>query len=330
MSVKLSCCREAVQLGRTEMKVLVVDSSGSIAGAIGPFDPVVIPPAKKKGINIPELSDWTFADASPQISEGYDDRSWRPLEGEPDWDFDSLGNYYGYGWFRGTYKGKMSRVVIDARHCFSVFINGRLIASRDNFRNFSGVGDDVAEKFDISVPAEVQHGGTNTIVIVVESLGHNKDFECDARNPRGIVSLRCVGVKVVWRFRGGLLEGEKGLCPVLDPKIFAAYSNKRKVSLPDFWSPDTEGVGLYETGVKFDLKADDPDPVGIVIPEAFSKANIYVNGFLLGRYWHEKGPQHKFFIPWGILDPKGDNHIAIAVWKRWEAGGLGKVKIESY
>jgi Beta-galactosidase jelly roll domain len=81
---------------------------------------------------------------------------------------------------------------------------------------------------------------------------------------------------------------------------------------------------------KLDIADSDPAPAGLVIPEAYSKANIYVNGVLMGRYWHEKGPQRKFFIPWGILNPRGKNHICVAVWKRWEAGGLGKVSLEYY
>jgi hypothetical protein len=33
-----------------------------------------------------------------------------------------------------------------------------------------------------------------------------------------------------------------------------------------------------------------------------------------------KGPQHLFYLPSGILNPGGDNVLAIAVWNR---GGVG-------
>lgn len=329
--VKVSCCSGTVRLGSVEMRVLVVDSGGKIVKEIGPYDPRKTPASKAvKKPDLPELNDWKFSWGSPQIGNGFDDSSWMPLEDRKKLDFDALGTYYGFGWYRGTFKGRLSRMIVDARHCFSVYINGKLVASRDNFRNTSGVGEDVAEKFDIPIPHKVRQGGTNVVAILVESLGHNKDFENDARNPRGLVSLKTVGAKIVWRFRGGLLEGERGLTPVLPKKSFSGYKDKKKVGLPHFWEPDEEGVGLYETSFSLDVDGADPAPVGLVIPEAYSKANIYLNGWLLGRYWHEKGPQHKFYLPWGILNPKGENHLAVAVWKRWEAGGLGKVKLEVY
>jgi len=329
-SVHLNCLPQPVNIGRTEMKILVIGKNGKIDREIGPYKPTDSPFMRKQPPAVPQLDSWSFSWAAPQLAPEFDAASWRLLDPDARWDLDSLGVHYGFGWYRGTFKGRIKRLLIDARHCFSVYINGNLVASRDNFRNFSGVGDDVAETFDIPIPSEVQHGGTNTVVVVVESLGHNKDFENDARNPRGLVALKSYGAKIVWRFRGGLLDGERGLCPVLAPDVFSAYCPKIKVALPHFWAPGDEGVGLYETKVKFNISDPDPEPLALFIPEAYSKANIYVNGFLMGRYWHEKGPQHKFHVPWGVLKPKGENHIAIAVWKRWEAGGLGKVCFDTY
>jgi hypothetical protein len=331
--VKLSCCEQTIRLGAAEMRVAVVDSDGMIVREIGPFERnASTPPAAAalKKFKLPELEEWKMSWASPQLGHDFDDSGWMSLKGRERLDFDALGAHYGYGWYRGKFEGRLTRMKLDARHCLSVYINGKRITSRDNFRNFSGVGDDVPETFDIPIPREVRQDGTNVIVILAESLGHNKDFECDARNPRGVVSLKTAGAKIDWRFRGGLLEGERGLTPVLPKKCFSAYKDKKPVRLPHFWEPDEEGIGLYETTFFLDSKGFDPAPAGLVIPDAFSKANIYVNGWLMGRYWHEKGPQHKFYLPWGILNAKGENHLAIAVWKRWKAGGLGKVKLEFY
>ncbi|MFA6448447.1 MAG: beta-galactosidase [bacterium] len=329
-AARLNCYDKAVRIGRAEMRIIVLDPNGNLVGEVGPYAPAAVTAKKKAPPSIPPLDDWTLSWAGPQLDPAFDASAWPLMDPSEKWDLDSLGLHYGFCWCRGTFKGRLSRLLIDARHCFSVYINGRLVASRDNFRNFSGVGDDVAELFDIPIPFEVQHAGTNAIVVLVESLGHNKDFENDARNPRGIVSLKSSGAKIVWRYRGGLIDGERGLCPELDRKCFDAYAPKTKVSLPHFWAPEEEGLGLYETTFKLDIKDVDPAPVGVVIPEAYSKANIYVNGVLMGRYWHEKGPQRKFYVPWGILNPRGENHICVAVWKRWEAGGLGKVSLEPY
>ena len=58
------------------------------------------------------------------------------------------------------------------------------------------------------------------------------------------------------------------------------------------------------------------------------KANLYLNGFLIGRYWPEMGPQQKFPLPWGVLSPDEENHLAVALWKRTPRAALGKVRLE--
>jgi hypothetical protein len=58
---------------------------------------------------------------------------------------------------------------------------------------------------------------------------------------------------------------------------------------------------------------------------------IFVNGWQLGRYINDTGPQHDFPIPNGILKPNGTNTIAIAVWNTdGTSGGLGNVSLESF
>ena len=51
------------------------------------------------------------------------------------------------------------------------------------------------------------------------------------------------------------------------------------------------------------------------------RAFIYVNGWLIGRYVNNAGPQHQFYVPAGILNEHGTNTLAIAVWGLDQAGG---------
>ncbi len=324
----VSGIKNRISLKKTEMKIVVVDNAGNLEKEIGKYDPSTNKRPDIAKIKLPELRDWTVCDVSPQIAADYDDCGWRALSGTERYDFAGIGNYYGYGWYRGTYSGKMSRMLLDARHCCSVWVNGKLVASKDNFRNTSGVGDDIAETFDIKIPDSYQTGEKNVVTVLVESLGFNKDFECDAKNPRGIVSVRCFGVDVAWRFRGGLIDGEKGLTPVLEKGMFEAYGGKKPVVLPYTLGVAEEGVAMFETTVTLDVADPDNTPLAIKLDDSYSKANIYVNGWLMGRYWKEMGPQTSFFIPWGILDPKGRNHIAITIWRRFEKGNLGRVTLE--
>jgi beta-galactosidase len=100
------------------------------------------------------------------------------------------------------------------------------------------------------------------------------------------------------------------------------------VVLPHGWAGDPVGVGLYET--TFRLEGVDPKEValGLVFDPGRGKANLYLNGYLLGRYWPERGPQRKFSLPWGVLKPDEENHLAIALWKRSERAALGKIRLE--
>jgi beta-galactosidase len=68
------------------------------------------------------------------------------------------------------------------------------------------------------------------------------------------------------------------------------------------------------------LKIDDD-------PNRHYRALIFVNGWQFGRYLNDTGPQHVFPVPPGVIDPHGDNTIAIAVWNTQDDGGLGHVSL---
>ncbi|HKC50977.1 MAG TPA: beta-galactosidase, partial [Myxococcota bacterium] len=143
---------------------------------------------------LPRLERWRFADASPQLAAGYDDSSWTALPRRAvelgELHLDALGLHWGFVWYRGRFAGRLDRLVLDARHCFAVWINGRLVAAGDQLRNPLGVGADGARAARVSLrDAVFSESGENLIVILVESLGHNKAFADDGGNPRGIVSL---------------------------------------------------------------------------------------------------------------------------------------------
>ncbi|MGP0048329.1 MAG: beta galactosidase jelly roll domain-containing protein [Solirubrobacteraceae bacterium] len=61
------------------------------------------------------------------------------------------------------------------------------------------------------------------------------------------------------------------------------------------------------------------------------RAFIFVNGWLTGQYDIAQGPQHQFFVPAGILNPDGDNTLAIPVWGLDSTGGgLPKVSLVAF
>ena len=123
------------------------------------------------------------------------------------------------------------------------------------------------------------------------------------------------------------MHGERGLTPLVD---FAGVerAHGEEVVLPHGWAGAPEGVALYETS--FRLEGIDPKhtELALAFDPGRGKANLYLNGFLIGRYWPERGPQRRFPVPWGVLSPDDENQLAVALWKRSERAALGKLRIE--
>jgi beta-galactosidase len=269
---------------------------------------------------------------SPQIDPSYDDSGWDEIPPsrveQQQMDIDALGVHYGFVWYRGTFEGPLDRLILDARHCYAIWLNGELIAAGDQFQNTLGVGPDGASVRRLPLRGITFQEGRNTLVILTESLGHNKDFADDGRNPRGLVFLDTGTTPVAWRHRGGLVRGERGITPVV---AFNGVDrvHTESVVLPHGWAGEPTGVGLYET--RFVLEGVEPrkQTVALNFDPGRGKANLYLNGHLLGRYWPERGPQRRFVLPWGILAAGEENHLAIALWKRTPRATLGKVWLEA-
>jgi len=269
--------------------------------------------------------------ASPQLEPAYDDSSWGEISRSQmergAADMDSLGVHYGFIWYRGTFQRSLDRLMLDARHCYAVWINHELVAFGDQFQNRVGVGPDGARMRRIALHRVGWNEGRNVIVILVESLGHNKGSIGDVINPRGLVRIDTGLTPVSWRFRDGLLRGERGMNPLVAFESVEG-TGQQEVVLPHGWEEDPSGVGLYQT--EFRLEGIDPKELALVLAfdPGHGKTNLYLNGHLIGRYWPERGPQRRFLLPWGLLEPDEENHLALAVWKRSRTAALGKVRLE--
>ena len=321
---------ERSELAPWETQIRVYDHAGGLeAVSPAPIRWSVPPPATPRPL--PRLERWSFSGVSPQLDPAYDASGWEAIPvGEVErgqLDIDTLGVHHGFIWYRGTFEGQLDRLLLDARHCYAVWINRQLVASGDQLRNTLGVGPDGARVRRIPLRSVSFQERRNAISILVESLGHNKNFIDDGANPRGIVWVDTGPTPVQWRFRGGLVRGERGLTPVV---AFAGIerTQPQDVVLPHGWAGEPSGLGLYET--TFRLEGVDPknQTLGLTFDPGRGKANLYLNGYLLGRYWPERGPQRRFLLHWGILSPNEENHLAIAVWKRTPRAALGKVRLE--
>src|SRR5205807_7924844 len=95
------------------------------------------------------------------------------------------------------------------------------------------------------------------------------------------------------------------------------------------------GTSWYRTTFRLRIPAQDDASLGITIGDpstprssANYRALIFVNGWNMGQYVANVGPQHTFVIPNGVLNPNGSNTLAIAVTSNGGRGnGLEKVSL---
>ncbi len=325
-------------------------ADGSLAFAVGG------PPS----VQLPALNNWKFAFESPERLPSFDDSSWvradhtttnnpNPPGSLPVLYEDDYGFHHGDVWYRGhfTATGNETGITIDGEGgspagMWSAWLNGALLGTEA-----SGT-----HTFTFA-PGTLPKGSHNVIAVLVYDSGHN---ECGApctsfQDPRGIRTAVLTGSSppIKWRIQGNL-GGEHPVDPVRGPlNVGGLYGERhgwflpgypdgswQSVSLPDRWSSMglPPGIGWYRTTFSLHLPKHTDVPLGLKIsdnPSRRYRAEIFLNGWLLGLYANDLGPQHVFSLPTGILNPNGQNTVAIAVWgEDQRGGGLGNVNLVRY
>ncbi|MCX5216049.1 beta-galactosidase [Kitasatospora sp. NBC_00240] len=321
-------------------------AGGSAAGNLAGPTPVVLP----------ALSGWKHTAESPEAQSGFDDSSWKVADKTasnsitkpgtlPVLFADDYGYHYGEVWYRGHFKAGNEATGINLSAAtggsgiYSVWMNGTFLGT---------TGDGNAHAFPF--PAGVFKPGTdNEVSVLVSNMGHSQNPGMNDSNKaaRGLTGAFLTGAPlsaVTWRIQGAR-GGEDLVDTARGPmNTGGLYGERAGWTLPDFpdssWTTtglatrdNTPGVSWYRTKTTLDLPAGQDTSIGLKIaddPSRKYRALIYVNGWLLGTYINNVGPQHVFPLPGGILNPRGDNTIAIALWNEGgTSGGLGTVTLEN-
>ncbi|MDT7838901.1 beta-galactosidase [Aquabacterium sp. OR-4] len=191
--------------------------------------------------------------------------------------------------------------------------------------------------------------GEHVIAVMVRNMGHNWDlFADDAhKEARGLISVSLApragqrfAVPVAWRLQGapeliadlvrgpynnGGLGGERQgwhlpmAEPVPEPAAAAAAAGWQAAA-PGAALPGA-GTHWLRTRFTLDLPEGHDTQLGLAFgdttlprsPDAEYRALIFVNGWNLGQFIAHIGPQRVFVLPPGILNPRGDNTLALAV-----------------
>ncbi|MDA8300107.1 MAG: beta galactosidase jelly roll domain-containing protein, partial [Actinomycetota bacterium] len=320
-------------------------ADGSLAGTVPGPAPVMLP----------VLTGWKFAYGAPEAQPGFNDSNWtladHPVSnaGSPSTPVLYASDYgYGYGfvWYRGHFMAtgnetgvKLTVDGVAPTGAYSAWLNGAFLGS-------AGAAGPSTTTF--TFPAgSVKAGKDNVIAILVENTDNP---EGPSGEKVGLYSASLVGSSqpITWRL--------KGADPVLQDPVRGIMNaaglygsehgwdlpgypdgNWTPVTLPDSWAARgvPAGIGWYRTTFNLHLPPDQYVPVAVQIggpgPSAGTanyRAFIYVNGWLIGRYVNNVGPQHQFYVPAGILNDNGLNTIAIADWGLDEmTGGLAQVSL---
>jgi hypothetical protein len=314
-----------VKLEQPDMQVLVFDRDYKLTDSSGLFTDRTEP--MKPTFSLPTLGPWEFSLYTDPLDPKSDGPGWKEIAAGSPMDIDSLGIYYGHAWYRGRYDGALPSFKLDARHCWSAWLDGEPLMSYNNFVNRLGANGDAARTVTVRIPERLQGPGEHVLVILVESLGHNKGFFDDFRLPRGIVRVDTGNTRLSWSTRAGLLPGEPGITPALDPAAIPAASET--VTLPHKWPAGKTGIGIYTAAFTLDLP-ERLSPVGLRFTRAPEKALIFLNGNLIGLYWDSLGPQKLFFLMPPFIVPQGENKLTIAVWPWQDSPEVGPMSLEVY
>ena len=296
-------------------------------------------------VNLPALTGWKAHAEAPEAAPGYDDSAWtladktsslspQPPVTLPVLFSDDYGFHTGSVWYRGhfTATGAKTAVALNAitgkRGNYLVWLNGRYLGSAAGgteadsdppLNTRPGPGH-------FAVPAGLLWPGEPaTLAVLAQNMGHNDDWIADDnrfRQPRGLVGAAIEGsaAPVSWR-----IQGAGPIDPVRGPlNNGGLYGERTGWSLPGYddhaWvaagSPVPAGVTWWRTGFRLNLPAGQDTSVALRFdgtPPAGYRALLFLNGWNIGQYGADIGPQTDFVLPAGLLRGHGQNTLALAV-----------------
>jgi beta-galactosidase GanA len=168
--------------------------------------------------------------------------------------------------------------------------------------------------------------------VLVENMGHNDDWTADEnrhKQPRGRVGAALAGpsagAAISWKIQGA--AGGENLADMVRGPLNTGglYGERGGWHLPGYqdgrWTKNSPGavhpgVTWFRTGFRLDLPKGQDTAVALrfggQIPQG-ARATFFLNGWNLGLYGADIGPQTDFALPAGLLRQHGDNTLALAV-----------------
>ncbi|CAH0003800.1 unnamed protein product [Clonostachys byssicola] len=312
---------------------------------------------------------WHHIDSLPEISAQYNDENWiicNKLYSNNTRNLTTPTSLYAgdYGFHSGSllYRGHFNSsggessfsILTQGGDGFghSVWLDSIFLGS---WVGSAGIGSR-NQTFDFS--EKLEPGTSHVLTILIDHMGLRDNWEADGegmREPHGILeyALRssCKRTDISWRMTGNIggesyLDHSRG--PLNEGAMFAERSGLHLPGAPfTSWEKGSPLQGLDQAGVHifgsaFNLSL----PTGYDIPISLNIANIthsaleggavpnfrvqiFLNGWQVGKYISNLGPQSRYVLPEGILNHHGMNYLALTLWSLDETGAkLGGFTLE--
>ena len=298
-------------------------------------------------------SAWAAADRTSTNS------TTKPAAGQPVLTADDYGFHQGDVWYRGHYSNAANAATLNLRYggggagMLQAWLDGVYLGQNVLASNLSSPPTTGTATF--AIPSSLRTAGDHELSVMVRNDGHNEDGGVNdaQKEGRGLIGLTmadpasaAVPVAVSWKVQGNL-GGENvadtargsnnagGLYGERNGWYLPGYPDGSWLSTPVPAASAAPGTQWYRTSFQLGIPAVDDASLGVTIGDpstphsnANYRALIYVNGWNIGQYIANVGPQHTFVVPTGILDPNGTNALAIAVTSNGGTGnGLEKVSL---
>jgi beta-galactosidase GanA len=268
----------------------------------------------------------------------------KPPAGQPVLTADDYGFHHGDVWYRGRFTGTAPAGVSltyggGGAGMLQAWLDGNYLGQHVLPTGVAAPPTTGTATF--TVPPALRTGGNHVLSVMVRNNGHNQDGGVnDAhKEGRGLIGTAYADAAgnpvtpgTTWRIQGNA-GGETPADPARGPlNAGGLYGERTGRHLPGYpdagWStrtlPDTTavtpGTSWYRTTFDLDVPAGHDASLGLTIgdpavprSDRHYRALIFVNGWNVGQYIADVGPQHTFVVPDGVLNPRGGNTVAIAV-----------------
>jgi beta-galactosidase GanA len=295
---------------------------------------------------------WRFSAESPEASASFNDGAWLaatktsttgttpPPAGQPVLTADDYGFHHGDVWYRGRYTGAATSIAVryggGGAGMLQAWLDGVYLGQ--NVLPTGAAAATTTGTLTLSVPAAQRTGSAHVLSVMVRNNSHNEDGGVNdaQKEGRGLISAVPTDaggatLTTSWKIQGNaggesVTDAARG--PLNNGGLFGERNGWHLPGFPDSgWAtrrvPDTAavaGTAWYRTQFTLAVPAGHDASLGITIGNPAVRASggayrvlVFVNGWNMGQYVANVGPQHTFVVPNGILNPGGSNTLALAV-----------------